>query len=83
MDDVEHIIVRGCQIPGSARTTAGVFAPPYTSVYTSKPALVPGLGDATEGGNAWGISRNGKYIADTAPTKPTRVGVRWLNPLVP
>ena len=79
MDDAGRIIARGCPIPGSSRTTGGVFAPPYTSL----PALLPGLGDLTEGGVVYGISRNGKYIVGTAKTKPTRVAVRWLNPLVP
>jgi uncharacterized membrane protein len=79
MDDVGRIIARSCPIPGSSRTTGGVFAPPYTNL----PTLLPGLGDLTEGGVVYGISRNGKYIVRTAKTKPTRVAVRWLNPLVP
>lgn len=79
MDDAGRIIARGCPIPGSSRATGGVFAPPYTS----QPALLPGLGDLTEGGVVYGISRNGKYIVGTAKTKPARVAVRWLNPLAP
>jgi hypothetical protein len=79
MDDAGRIIARDCPIPGSSRKTTGVFAPPYTSA----PALLPGLGDLTEGGRAFGISGNGKYIVGTAPTKPSRLAVRWLDPLVP
>jgi hypothetical protein len=56
-----------------------VFAPPYTDA----PVLLPGLGDATEGGTAYGISGSGKYIVGTAPTKPSRLAVRWVDPLVP
>jgi probable HAF family extracellular repeat protein len=79
MDDAGRIIARSCPIPGSSRTTGGIFEPPYTS----PPALLPGLGDLTEGGVVYGISPNGKYIVGTAKTKPTRVAVRWMNPLVP
>lgn len=79
MDDAGRIIARSCPIPGSSRTTGGVFEPPYTSA----PALLPGLGDLTEGGVVYGISRNGRFIVGTAKTKPTRVAARWLNPLVP
>ena len=79
MDETGRIIARLCAIPGSSRKTSGVFAPPYTSA----PVLLPGLGDATEGGTAYGISGGGKYIVGTAPTKPSRLAVRWLNPLVP
>jgi hypothetical protein len=79
MDDAGRIIARDCPIPGSSRTTGGVFAPPYTS----QPTLLPGLGDLTEGGVVYGISRNGTYIVGTAKTRPTRVAVRWLNPIVP
>ncbi len=79
MDEAGRIIARLCPIPGSSRKTTGVFAPPYTSA----PALLPGLGDMTEGGTAYGISGDGKYIVGTAPTKPSRLAVRWLDPLVP
>jgi len=79
MDEAGRIIARLCPIPGSSRKTTGVFAPPYPSA----PVLLPGLGDVTEGGTAYGISGDGKYIVGTAPTKPTRLAVRWSNPLVP
>jgi len=79
MDETGRIIARLCAIPGSSRKTSGVFAPPYTTA----PTLLPGLGDATEGGTAYGISVNGKYIVGTAPTKPSRLAVRWVDPLVP
>jgi probable HAF family extracellular repeat protein len=76
MDDAGRIIARGCPIPGSTRSTSVVIASPYTT-----PVYLGGLGDATEGGTAYGISRNGTYIAGTAPTKPSRFAVRWQNPL--
>ena len=79
MDEAGYIIARLCPIPGSSRKTTGVFTPPYTDA----PVLLPGLGDATEGGTAYGISGSGKYIVGTAPTKPSRLAVRWVDPLVP
>jgi probable HAF family extracellular repeat protein len=76
VDDAGNIIARRCPSPGSSRLTSVIVAPPYTTaIYLS------GLGDVTEGGTAYGISRGGTYIAGTAPTKPTRVGARWRNPL--
>lgn len=82
MDDAGRIIARGCPSPGTSRNSVGVFAPP-SPPNASAPTLLPGLGDLADGGGAWGISRDGKYVVGTAPTKPTRVAVRWLNPLVP
>jgi len=76
VDDAGNIIARRCPSPGSSRLTSVIVAPPYTTaIYLS------GLGDVTEGGTVYGISRGGTYIAGTAPTKPTRVGARWRNPL--
>jgi hypothetical protein len=76
VDDLGNFIARRCPAPGSSRLTSVIIPPPY-----STPVYLSGLGDVTEGGTAYGISRNGTYIFGTAPTKPTRVAVRWQNPL--
>ena len=75
VDDTGRIVANSCPIPGSSRVTSAVFYPPdYTSY-----VLLGGLGDRTEGGKAYGMSRGGTAIVGTAPTKPTRVAVIWRN----
>ena len=75
IDDSDRIVAHNCPIPGSSRVTSAVFYPPdYTSY-----VLLGGLGDRTEGGKAFGISRGGSVVFGTAPTKPTRVAVIWQS----
>jgi hypothetical protein len=74
-DDAGHILAKRCPVTGTSRLTSAVFPPPYTS-----PVYLGGLGDVTEGGTAYGMSPGGTYIYGTAPTKPTRVAVRWQTP---
>ena len=75
VDDRGRIVANQCPIPGSSRVTSAVFYPPNYTSYV----LLPGLGDRTEGGKAFGISRGGTTVFGTAPTKPTRVAVMWRN----
>ena len=75
VDDSGKIVAHGCPIPGSSRVTSAVFYPPSYTSY----ALLGGLGDRTEGGKAFGISRGGTLVFGTAPTKPTRVAVIWQS----
>jgi hypothetical protein len=78
VDDSDRIVANGCPIPGSSRVTSAVFYPGADHTYTSY-VLLGGLGDRTEGGKAYGMSRGGTAVVGTAPTKPTRVAVIWRN----
>ncbi|HUQ80869.1 MAG TPA: hypothetical protein VM076_07020, partial [Gemmatimonadaceae bacterium] len=78
VDASDRIAANGCPIPGSSRVTSAVFDPGADHTYTSY-VLLGGLGDRTEGGKAYGMSPNGTAVVGTAPTKPTRVGVRWRS----
>lgn len=75
VDDSGRIVGHDCPIPGTSRLTSAIFYPPDYSSYV----LLGGLGDQTEGGKAYGMSRQGTTVFGTAKTKPTRVAVRWQS----
>lgn len=75
VDDSGRIVGHDCAIPGSSRLTSAIFYPPSYTSYV----LLGGLGDQTEGGKAYGMSRYGSAVFGTAKTKPTRVAIRWLS----
>jgi hypothetical protein len=77
IDDEGDIIGNRCQTSTGSRYISGIWSPPYTSVTS-----LTGLGDVSDGGAAWGISRDGSRIVGGAPTggaNTHRVAVMWLH----
>ena len=74
VDDAGTIIGNRCQTSTNSRYTSAVWLPPYTTAI-----MLSGLGDQSEAGAAWGISRDGSRIVGAAPTGGglQRIAVYW------
>jgi hypothetical protein len=75
IDDAGTIVGNRCQAPTGSRYISAVWAPPYNSV-----TYLTGLGDPSDGGAAWGLSRDGSSIVGGAATgggNVHRIAVMW------
>lgn len=72
VDDLGRILGQRCAASPGARVTSVVWSPPYTQAVSLR-----GLGDKSDGGAAWGMSRNGtRIVGGTSGT-----GLLWENVL--
>ena len=74
VDDAGVIVGNRCQTSTNSRYASAVWLPPYTTAI-----MLSGLGDQSEAGAAWGISRDGSRIVGSAPTGggTQRIAVYW------
>jgi len=72
IDDLGRILGHRCVVNGSARLTSVVWSPPYTQAVP-----LAGLGNSSDGGAAWGMSRKGTRIVGGV----SGTGLLWENVL--
>ncbi|HKP30921.1 MAG TPA: hypothetical protein VJU15_16030 [Gemmatimonadales bacterium] len=74
VDDLNRILVRGCDLGSGTNVTSAVVSPPYLS---ADALTLGGFGDRADGPQVWAISRHGTWIVGSSKLKTATIGAYW------